>query len=200
MFDPLARARRPSLVNLADEELMARAAAGDQDAFAVIFDRHGSAAYSLAYRMCAQHGPAEDVVQEAFVSLWRSAALFDERRGGVRTLVLSAVRHRAIDSFRTHAARQGRDVPDEGIAERLPALQTTDVEAGRREEARHVRDALATLPDEQRRVIELAYFGGFSHGQIAEQLGLPPGTVKGRMRLGLSKLRSALAGVAEPVR
>ena len=89
-------------------------------------------------------------------------------------------------------ARDARDVLDEGIAERLPAPELTDAEAARREESRAVRGALSALPAEQRQVIELAYFGGFTHSQIAEMLGTPVGTVKGRMRLGLTKLRLAL--------
>ena len=106
--------------------------------------------------------------------------------------VLSVVHNRAIDALRRHEARQSRDVVDETIAERLPARELTDAEAARREESRAVRGALEELPAEQRKVIELAYFGGFTHSQIAEMLGMPIGTVKGRMRLGLSKMRLSL--------
>ena len=113
--------------------------------------------------------------------------------------MLSAVHNRAIDALRRHGHRRtGRDVPDEGIAERLPAPEATDAEVERRDEARRVRGALDELPPDQRQVIELAYFGGLTHSQIAEMLDLPPGTVKGRMRLGLTKMRSAL-GEAERV-
>jgi RNA polymerase sigma-70 factor (ECF subfamily) len=188
---------RPDLGGVADEDLMALVDAGDQQAFAVIFDRHGGAAFSLAYRMCGQRTVAEDIVQESFLSLWRGGVRFDQRRGSVRGFVLAVVRGRAIDSFRARTVRHGRDVPDDGIAELLPAAASTPEEAGRREEARHVRGALAALPPEQRRVIELAYFGGFTHLQIAEMLELAPGTVKGRMRLGLSKLRLSLHELAQ---
>ncbi len=169
--------------------------AGERDAlaFEVIFDRHGDAAFSLAYRMCGQRSIAEDIVQEAFVSLWRTAGRFDARRGTLRSLVLGVVRNRAIDSFRSRSVHDRRTVRDDGAVERLPAAEVTDVEVGRREQARQVRDALNELPEEQRRVIELAYFGGFTHQQIAEMLALPSGTVKGRMRLGLTKLRGSLA-------
>jgi RNA polymerase sigma-70 factor (ECF subfamily) len=143
--------------------------------------------------MCGRRAVAEDVVQDAFVSLWRSGARYDRARGSVRSWILSVVHNRAIDAFRKEAAKSARDVRDESIAERLEAEERTDREAERRDDARQVRDALDGLPGEQRQVIELAYFGGFTHSEIAEMLGLPAGTVKGRMRLGLSKLRVTLA-------
>jgi RNA polymerase sigma-70 factor, ECF subfamily len=191
--------RRVDLRTLADEDLMALVRDGEARAFEVIFDRHSSAAFSLAYRMCGRRAMAEDVVQEAFMSLWRSGARYDRRRGSVRNWVLGVVHNRAIDAFRRGLVRESRNVSDEGIADRLPASEQTDVEVARREEARDVRLALDELPPEQRQVIELAYFGGFTHGQIAEMLDLPAGTVKGRMRLGLTKMRMALGNPAEGV-
>jgi len=193
------RFRRPvDLRGLADEELMELVGAGEVRAFEVVFDRHAGPAYSLAYRMCGSRALAEDIVQEAFLSLWRSGTGYDRSRGSVRSWVLSAVHNRAVDALRRKGAKSGRDVSDEGIAERLRAPDSTDVQVEERDQARRVRGALGTLPDDQRQVIELAYFGGLSHTQIAEVLDLPPGTVKGRMRLGLSKMRSAL-GEAERV-
>ena len=183
---------------LADEELMELVGAGEVRAFEVVFDRHAGPAYSLAYRMCGSRALAEDIVQEAFLSLWRSGTGYDRSRGSVRSWVLSAVHNRAVDALRSKGAKSGRDVSDEGIAERLRAPDSTDVQVEQRDQARRLRGALGTLPDDQRQVIELAYFGGLSHTQIAEMLDLPPGTVKGRMRLGLSKMRSAL-GEAERV-
>jgi RNA polymerase sigma-70 factor (ECF subfamily) len=185
--------RAPALGTLADEDLMALVRDGDARAFEVIFDRHAGAAFSLAYRMCGRRAMAEDIAQEAFVSLWRSGARYDRARGSVRSWVLSAVHNRAIDAFRRDSAKSSLDVGDEGLAERLESGERTDREAERRDDARQVRTALNELPGEQRQVIELAYFGGFTHTQIAEMLGLPAGTVKGRMRLGLSKLRMSLA-------
>jgi RNA polymerase sigma-70 factor (ECF subfamily) len=185
--------RGPNLGTLADEDLMALVRDGDARAFEVIFDRHASAAFSLAYRMCGRRAMAEDVVQEAFVSLWRSGARYDRARGSVRSWVLSAVHNRAIDAFRRDSAKSSLDVGDEGLAERLESDERTERQVEQRDDARHVRSALNELPGEQRQVIELAYFGGFTHTQIAEMLGLPAGTVKGRMRLGLSKLRVSLA-------
>jgi RNA polymerase sigma-70 factor (ECF subfamily) len=191
--------RRVDLRTLADEDLMALVQAGDPRAFEVIFDRHSVAAFSLAYRMCGRRAMAEDVVQEAFMSLWRSGARYDRRRGSVRNWVLGVVHNRAIDAFRRGLVRDSRNVSDEGIADRLAAAERTDVEFARREEARNVRVALDELPSEQRQVIELAYFGGFTHVQIAEMLELPAGTVKGRMRLGMTKMRISLGDPAGAV-
>jgi RNA polymerase sigma-70 factor (ECF subfamily) len=185
--------RSPRYASLADEDLMLRAAAGDARAFGVIFDRHGGVAFSLAFRMCGGKAPAEDIVQEAFVSLWRSSAQYDPGRGSVRSWVLTMVHNRAIDGFRRDALRDGKRVADDGLTERLEADERTEVEAERREQSRVVRSALRSLPDEQRQVLELAYFGGFTHTEIAELLTLPQGTVKGRMRLGMAKLRTSLA-------
>jgi RNA polymerase sigma-70 factor, ECF subfamily len=199
MFLSSVTSRRVDLRTLADEDLMALVGEGDARAFEVIFDRHSAAAFSLAYRMCGRRTMAEDVVQEAFVSLWRSGARYDRRRGGVRNWVLGVVHNRAIDAFRRGVVRESRNVSDEGLADRLPASELTELEVARREEARHVRGALDELPSEQRQVIELAYFGGFTHTQIADMLELPAGTVKGRMRLGLTKMRMALAEPAEAV-
>jgi RNA polymerase sigma-70 factor, ECF subfamily len=188
------RLRPVDFRGLADEELMELVDAGEVRAFEVIFDRHAAASYSLAHRLCGRRALAEDIVQEAFLSLWRSGSGYDPARGSVRSWVLSAVHNRAIDALRRTGAKAGRDVSDEGIAERLPARDATDAEVVRRDEARRVRGALDELPPDQRQVIELAYFGGLTHSQIAEVLELPPGTVKGRMRLGLTKMRSALGG------
>jgi len=170
--------------------------AGEARAFEVIFDRHSGAAFSLAYRMCGRRAMAEDVVQEAFLSLWRSGARYDRRRGSVRTWVLGVVHNRAIDAFRRGVIRESRNVTDEGLAEKLPARERTDTEVARRDEASRVRSALGELPPEQRQVIELAYFGGFTHTEISDMLALPAGTVKGRMRLGLTKMRIALGDPA----
>ena len=182
----------PDLRALADEELMALVYDGEPRAFEVIFDRHSGAAFSLAYRMCGRRSLAEEIVQEAFMSLWRSTARYDPSRGSVRSWVLRVVHNRTIDAFRRELSSSSHDVSDEWISEILPARDCIEDEVERRSDARLVRSALDGLPSDQRQVIELAYFGGFSHTQIAAALGLPAGTVKGRMRLGLSKLRLAL--------
>ncbi|HET9125134.1 MAG TPA: sigma-70 family RNA polymerase sigma factor [Solirubrobacteraceae bacterium] len=193
------RQSRTALLGLADEDLMVRVQEGDPRAFEVIFDRHADVAFSLAYRMCGRRAVAEDVVQDAFLSLWRSGARYDRSRGSVRSWVLGVVHNRAIDLFRRETVRTGKDVSDEEAVRRLAAEESTEREVERREDVTQVRTALMELPVEQRRVIELAYFGGFSHTEISEMLGLPAGTVKGRMRLGLSKLRITLADPREVI-
>jgi RNA polymerase sigma-70 factor (ECF subfamily) len=182
--------------NLADEEVMQLVQGGSPHAFELLYDRHGGAAFSLAYRMVGNRVTAEDITQEAFLSIWRSRLRYDQARGSVRTWVLGIVHNRAIDALRRGTVHDRRRETLDGVEERHEAPERTDIEAARREEARGVRDALDLLPEEQRRTIELAYFGGFSHSQIAEMLGMPIGTVKGRMRLGLEKLRKQLEGFA----
>ena len=178
--------------SLADEDVMQLVRRGDAHAFEVIYERHSAAAFSLAYRMMGTRAGAEDVTQEAFLSMWRSGARYDRVRGSVRTWVLGIVHHRAIDALRRATVHNRRRAGDEGIEERFEARERTDAEAARREEAGAVRTALATLPPDQVQVLELAYFGGFTHTEIADLLGAPVGTVKGRMRLGLKKMRAQL--------
>jgi RNA polymerase sigma-70 factor, ECF subfamily len=180
------------LRSLADEDVMQLVRRGDARAFEIIYERHSAAAFSLAYRMMGTRSGAEDVTQDAFLSLWRSGARYDRARGSVRTWVLGIVHHRAIDALRRATVHDKRRAGDEGIEERFEASERTDVEAARREEAGTVRDALSTLPADQCQVIELAYFGGFTHTEIAEMLDAPVGTIKGRMRLGLKKMRAQL--------
>jgi len=167
---------------------------GDASAFETVYDRHGGVAFSLAYRITGNRPAAEDAVQEAFVSIWRSGARYEPDRGSVRSWILGIVHHRTIDTVRRNLVHDRRRTTAEGIEEQHEASERTEVEVARREEARSVRAAMETLPRDQNRVIELAYFGGFTHSQIAEMLGMPIGTVKGRMRLGLDKLRRHLTG------
>ena len=185
---------RKKAERLADEELMPLVGRRDPEAFEVLYDRHGGAAFSLAYRMVGNRAVAEEVTQEAFISVWRSGARFDPTRGSVRSWLLSIVRNRGIDFLRSRAGRAPKlDFDDDSALEQRPAQERTEEEALRRETAGEIRGALGKLPGEQSKVIELAYFGGFSHSEIAEMLGLPMGTVKGRMRLGLEKIRGELA-------
>jgi RNA polymerase sigma-70 factor, ECF subfamily len=188
--------RTEDIHKLADEELMQLVQDGSSRAFELVYDRHGGAAFSLAYRMVGDRVTAEDISQEAFLSIWRSRLRYEPARGSVRTWVLGVVHHRAVDALRRNLVHERRRSGIEGLEERQQAPELTDVEAARREEARHVRSALEALPEDQCRVIELAYFGGFSHSQIADMLEMPIGTVKGRMRLGLEKLRRRLAEAA----
>jgi RNA polymerase sigma-70 factor, ECF subfamily len=178
---------------LADEDLMPLVERGEAAAFEVVYQRHARPAFALAYRICGTRAAAEDATQEAFLSIWRGGGRYQRERGSVRTWVLGIVHHRAIDVVRRHAVHDRRRAGDDSLAERLETPQRTDVEAARNEDRREVRSALDALPAEQQRVINLAYFGGFTHAEIAEMLELPVGTVKGRMRLGLEKLRDKLA-------
>ena len=166
----------------------------DPEAFEVFYDRHGGVAYSLAYRILGERGAAEDCIQEAFISIWRSGGKFDAARGSVRSWTLSIVRNRAIDVLRSKAGKAPKmTFDDDEIIESRPSGELTDEEAMRNETATEVRGALSQLPDEQSKVIQLAYFGGFSQSEIAGMLNVPLGTVKGRMRLGLEKIRGELA-------
>jgi RNA polymerase sigma-70 factor (ECF subfamily) len=186
--------RKQRAERLADEELMPLIGEKDPDAFEVFYDRHGGVAYSLAYRIVGERAAAEDVTQEAFISVWRSGARFDQARGSVRSWMLSIVRNRAIDFLRSRAGKAPKlTFDDDAILERRQADELTEEEAMRRETASEVRGAIGVLPVEQSKVIELAYFGGFSQSEIARMLGVPLGTVKGRMRLGLEKIRGELA-------
>ena len=182
--------RRRSLVALGDEELMVLVADHDADAFEVVYDRHGSAAYSLAYRTCGQQSLAEEVVQDAFMTVWRMGLRYRPERGSLRSWLLSIVHHRAIDALRRAAVHDRRRAFAELDPEIRETGERTDLEVMHRMEGQEVREALAALPADQLRVIELAYFGGFTHTEIAAMLDLPVGTVKGRMRLALTKLRT----------
>jgi len=192
--------RRPSvnskdkLRKLADEELMERVADCDADAFEVVLERHADAAFSLAYRICGRRSVAEDIAQESFLALWRSGERYDRARGSVRTWTLGIVHNRAIDALRRSSTHDRRRASDEGIEETLEAPERTDEQAVENAVSSEIRGALGKLPSDQRKVIELAYFGGFTHTEIASMLDTPVGTVKGRMRLGLKKLRSHLQG------
>lgn len=188
----MRRGESGSLDRLADEDLMALVQGGDARAFSVVYDRHSGVAFSLAYRMCGTRTQAEEVVQDAFLSLWRSGGRYDRNRGSVRTWVLGIVHNRAIDSLRRALVHSRRRASDEGLEERAEAAERTEVEVARRDEGARVRDALEVLPADQKRVVELAYFGGFTHTEIADLLDAPVGTVKGRMRLALAKLRGAV--------
>jgi RNA polymerase sigma-70 factor, ECF subfamily len=182
----------PALRQLGDEELMQLVAGADARAFEIIYERHSTAVFSLAYRICGVRATAEEVTQEAFLAIWRSGARYDRTRGSVRTWLLGVAHNRAIDTLRRTTARERRQTSDEQAADWIEAPERTDTEVARREEARSVRVLLDELPSEQRRVVELAYFGGFTHEQIAQMLGAPLGTVKGRMRLALEKLRAGI--------
>ena len=185
---------RGEVQRLADEDLMPLIAREDPLAFEVFYDRHAGASYSLAYRIVGSRTAAEDVTQEALLSIWRSGARYDRARGSVRSWTLGIVRNRAIDLLRKESGRSPKlAAGGDEILERRAAEELTDIEAVRRETAHEVRGAIKELPDDQSRVIQLAYYGGFSHSEIAEMLNEPLGTIKGRMRLGMDKIRATVA-------
>ncbi len=160
----------------------------DAGAFAGLYDRHSRASYSLAYRMMGERQAAEDLVQEVFLSVWRAAGSYRAERGSVRTWILSIVRNRGIDQLRTMASR--RRVHDR-VEATASVAQPSEAfaETWRNSQREQVREALRVLPPEQLKVLELAYYSGYTHAEIADLLDLPLGTVKGRMRLGLQKVR-----------
>ncbi len=206
MTPPALRIRSPraasgpaGLHRRSDSELLALACEGDADAFELIYDRHSTVAYSLAHRICGRRGLAEDVVQEAFLSLWHRRDRYEAGRGEVRSWLLQIVHNSAIDRLRRSDVHERRRASAEGIEDRLEAPDRPDEEVEQREQATVVRRVLEALPDEQRRVVELAYFCGLSHRQIAEKLEQPVGTVKGRMRLALLKLHGQLTAAEDPL-
>jgi RNA polymerase sigma-70 factor (ECF subfamily) len=188
---PIRTGSSRALERLVDEELIERVSSSDARAFEVLYERHATVVYSLAYRMMGTAGAAEDVTQDAFLSAWRTGDRYDPSRGSVRTWLLSIVHHRAIDALRRRNPRERREIDGEGIIDRIESSQRTDEEVAERQEADALRTLLGELPVAQRRVIELAYFAGFTEREIAELVGAPLGTVKGRMRLALEKLRAA---------
>jgi RNA polymerase sigma factor (sigma-70 family) len=180
-----------------DRELVSRVRRGDEDAFRGLFRRYAPAATALAQRVVRRSHLAEEIVQEAFMALWKNPDGYDQQRGSVRSWLMGMVHHRAVDlvrreeSYRRRAVSQIPDAreTDPDVAERV----AEDVDLPGERQA--VRKALEALPDEQRRVLELMYFDGLSQSKIAEQLDLPLGTVKSRTLLGMRRLRAALGGM-----
>ena len=174
---------------LADEDLISLVEASDSEAFATLYDRHSRAAFSLAYRMMGDRQAAEDLAQDAFLKVWRGAGSHRVERGSVRTWILSIVHNRGIDQLRSHASRRRTQ---ERVEASAPRSQPSEAftETWRNSQRDQVREALNTLPAEQLKILELAYFSGYTHVEISELLSLPLGTVKGRMRLGLKKIRN----------
>jgi RNA polymerase sigma-70 factor (ECF subfamily) len=173
---------------LADEDLISLVEAADAEAFATLYDRHSRAAFSLAYRMMGERQASEDLTQDAFLKVWRGASSYRADRGSVRTWILSIVHNRSIDQIRSQASRRRTQDKVEASAPRSQPSEAF-AEAWRNSQRDQVREALNTLPSEQLKILELAYFSGYTHVEISDLLGLPLGTVKGRMRLGLKKIR-----------
>lgn len=181
-----------------DFELMALVRARDPAALMALYDRHGRLAFGLAYRVLGDPGAAEEAVQDAFLQVWRRADTFDPDRGSaVRAWLLAIVHHRAIDAYRRKAGRPVEAANLDPAWSWLAAPDPWGEVAGTLERER-VQAAVAALPADQRRAIELAFFQGLTHREIAERTGDPLGTVKGRLRLGLRKLHGLLAEPGGP--
>ncbi|MCH6555729.1 MAG: sigma-70 family RNA polymerase sigma factor [Chloroflexi bacterium] len=181
---------------LRDEELMQRLLHKDKRAFEAIFDRYGDLVYSTSLRVLRDAHLAQDVSQEIFVRLWRKPESYVAERGRFLTWLISVTRNRAVDEIRSRGRRLRHETASPEEQEReIPAGEGNDpaLNAQLAEQARTVRAALAELPPEQRQVIELAYFGGLTQQEISDRLEQPLGTVKTRIRLGMQKLRAALA-------
>ena len=164
----------------------------DADAFAVIYDRHAGAAYSLAHRICGTGPAAEDACQDAFLAVWRSAARYDARIGSVRSWLLTVVHHRAIDRVRATTRHHAGIAGGQEAAELVPSRDDTESRALQRLDGERMRGLVAGLPAEQRRAIGLSFYSGYSYSEVAGILGVPVGTVKSRMRRGLEGLRRSL--------
>ena len=172
---------------------MGRVARGDTRAFEAIYDRQHRHAYGLARRIMGPADGAEEATQEAFISLWRGAASFDPERASLRTWLLTLVRNRSIDALRRRGARPAYDQGvSQDVVEKIEAPERTEEQVLATQENDRARRCLAELPPEQREVIGLAYFAGYTQTEIAAKVGIPLGTVKGRARLGLHKLRDAV--------
>jgi RNA polymerase sigma factor (sigma-70 family) len=174
--------------HLSDEALIALVARGDEEALGALYDRYDRAAYGLAVRILRDRALAEDAVQEAFLTVWRSAGTFSAARAKPSTWILTLVHRRAVDLVRREERRRADPIDD------LPHAsgEATDEEADLRSKRRVVQEALRRLPDEQREALELAYYGGYSQSELAERLGQPLGTIKSRMFTGLARLRDLL--------
>lgn len=184
--------RTASVTDEADRAALQRIAKGELDALDELYERYKTMAYSIAYRITNDATLAEDVVQDAFLGAWRNASRYLEGRGSVKTWLLSIVHHRAIDAVRRR--RPITELPDREEAPPA-ALRMPDVwaEVSANLDAAAVRVALAALSDVQREALEMAYFGGLTQVEIAEQTGTPLGTIKSRMRLGLLAMRRVLS-------
>ncbi|MEO8273429.1 MAG: sigma-70 family RNA polymerase sigma factor [Chloroflexota bacterium] len=174
-----------------DRETMERLASGDLGALDRLYEQYGAMSYSIAYRITRDSTAAEDVVQEAFLGVWRNAARYADARGTVRTWLLSIVHHRAIDAIRRRRPTIELPETEAGLPANLTMPDTwSEVAAGL--DRASIQTALTRISDVQREAIELAYFGGLTQTEIAARTGVPLGTVKGRLRLGLDGLRAAM--------
>lgn len=178
--------------NAGESDVLARVAACDPEAVAELYDDHSPAIFGLALRITKDRALAEDVTQETFVCIWTYAARFDAARGSVRTWIMAIAHNRAVDAVRRRRAAVLSLDDDNAAASMVPSCPDVWPEVSARFDAATVKRAFASLPESQRRSLELAYFGGLTQSEIAAATGVPLGTVKGRVRLGLASLRALL--------
>ena len=181
----------PASPLLSDEDLMRRVKADDADAFEELYDRYSSRAFGLAVEICNSNECAEEAVQDAFVSVWRTRARYDQGRGGIQSWIFALVRNRSVDIYRRNRRGDGLRA-SEAHLDRIAMIGSVEDDAVKRDEGERVRGTLRQMPALQREVIALVYFGGLSHSEIAQRLDVPLGTVTGRTRLGLEKVRAGL--------
>lgn len=179
-----------NLKTATDEALIEALRQRDLAALEELYDRHHGMAMAIAYRVLGDRGMSEDVVQEAFLAVWRQGGSYTASRGSVRSWLLSIVRHRAIDLTRGRSFNRERVSLDQVILE--PRYPEAWQEVSARLDSQQIRKAVDDLPQEQREAIMLAYFNGYNQREIAERTGVPLGTVKGRIRLGMQKLKGML--------
>lgn len=188
----------PSAGQISDEpsdaDLVGQLGDGDNTALAEIYRRYGRPSYSLARRICADDGLAEDVVQEVFLAVWRDPSRYDPGRGAFATWLLTLIHHKAVDAVRRESAVRRRTVPAAEAGEEWSPVPVpgADQAAMARVAAGQVRDALYQLPEEQRQALALAYYGGHTQREVAALIGVPLGTVKSRMFAGVQRLRLLL--------
>ncbi len=183
----------PASQDVSDEALLLEISYGGEWAMEVLYERYARYAYTLAYRIVRDYSTAEDIVQDVFLSIWKKAASYQEQHGCVRSWLQAIVHHRAIDCVRASDHRDHHpleEANEAGYGDEKPEIWE---EVWNEERRALLQSILAQLPEEQRQVIELGYFGGYTHAEIAQRWHLPLGTVKGRMRLGLQKMKYLLS-------
>jgi RNA polymerase sigma-70 factor (ECF subfamily) len=182
----------PAVVS--DDQVMASVKAGSVAAFGVLYDRYCDRAYRVAWSVCRDDGRTQEAVQEAFISIWKTRMTYEPRQGKVASWVLTVARNRAIDIARRSDPHAAHRAGEESL-NTIRAPTSVDEQVVSRAQARDLLSLLARLPDTQREVITLSFYGQLTHSEIAAHLGLAPGTVKGRMRLGLQRLRHEIQRV-----
>ena len=193
MIQSEAMAQAPSMHEQEWAGLLARIAVGDQSALGELYDASSAKVFGLAMKILGDHAAAEETTLDVYTQVWRRASSYDAERGTPGSWLMTLAKHRAIDRFRSSYLERGRQVPLEHTAELPGHEETPEQYSAGLERQRLVQQALASLSVEQRQAIALAYYWGMSQSEIAEQLKLPLGTVKTRMRLGMIKLREVLA-------